>query len=76
MPVPLLYLSSYFDQRKDEYYDRLQHVRERGEVDAWLDFFLQGVAAQANDAVTRAEELADLREQYRVALKGSRSRAP
>jgi Fic family protein len=76
LPVPLLYLSSYFDQRKDEYYDRLQYVRERGEVDAWLDFFLQGVAVQATDAVARAEVLADLREKYRITLKGSRSRAP
>jgi Fic family protein len=75
LPTPLLYLSSYFDQRKEEYYDRLQYVRERGEADAWLDFFLQGVAVQANDAVARAEVLADLREQYRMTLKGNRSRA-
>ncbi|MGQ0779092.1 MAG: Fic family protein [Pseudonocardiales bacterium] len=76
LPTPLLYLSNYFDERKAEYYDRLQHVRERGEVDAWLDFFLRGVAVQANDAVARAEVLVDLREQYRIALKGNRSRAP
>lgn len=75
LPTPLLYLSSYFDHRKSEYYDRLQYIRERGEMDAWLDFFLQGVADQANDAVARAEVLADLREKYRMALKGSRSRA-
>lgn len=75
LPSPLLYLSSYLDQRKSEYYDRLQHVRERGETDAWLDFFLQGIAVQAKDAVTRTEVLADLREEYRIALKGNRSRA-
>ncbi len=75
LPVPLLYLSSYFDKHKDEYYAGLQHVRERGEVDAWLNFFLHGVAVQANDAVARAEVLADLREKYRITLKGSRSRA-
>lgn len=75
LPAPLLYLSIYFDQRKNDYYDRLQHVRERGEVDAWLDFFLEGVAVQAKDAVARAEVLADLREKYRIALRGSRTRA-
>jgi Fic family protein len=75
LPAPLLYLSSYFEQHKDEYYDRLQYVRERGEADAWLDFFLRGIAVQAKDAITRAEMLADLREQYRALLKGSRSRA-
>lgn len=75
LPTPLLYISSYFDQRKDEYYDRLQFVRERGEITEWLNFFLAGIAGQATDAVARAEELADHREQYRLRLQGSRSRA-
>ncbi|WP_319453556.1 MULTISPECIES: Fic family protein [unclassified Mycobacterium] len=75
LPTPLLYISSYFEQRKEEYYDRLQFVRERGEIEEWLNFFLAGIAGQAADAVTRAEELADLREHYRIALQGSRSRA-
>src|SRR5215217_8185447 len=51
LPAPLLYISSYFDQRKGEYYDRLQFVRERGEIREWLDFFLEGIAGQAIDAV-------------------------
>ena len=75
LPTPLLYISSYFDQRKGDYYDRLQLIRERGEIDEWFDFFLLGIAGQATDAVSRAEELSDLREKYRLALKGSRSRA-
>ena len=75
LPTPLLYISSYFDQRKQEYYDRLQFVRERGEIKEWLNFFLTGIAGQATDAVGRAEELADLREQYRLLLQGTRSRA-
>ena len=75
LPAPLLYISSYFDQRKGEYYDRLQFVRERGEIREWLDFFLAGIAGQAADAVHRAEMLADLRENYRLALQGTRSRA-
>lgn len=75
LPRPLLYLSRYFEQRKEEYYDRLQHVRERGEIVEWLDFFLRGVALQAADAVDRAALLMDLRERYRRALKGNRSRA-
>ncbi len=71
LPAPLLYISSYFDQRKGEYYDRLQFVRERGEIREWLDFFLTGVAVQAADAVDRAEMLSDLRERYRLALQGT-----
>lgn len=75
LPAPLLYLSNYFEARKDYYYDCLQYVRERGEVDTWLNFFLRGVAVQAVDAVYRAELLADLREDYRKRLVGNRSRA-
>ena len=70
LPAPLLYLSSYFDDRKSDYYDRLQLVRERGEVTEWLQFFLDGVAVQAADAVDRAEQLSDLREDYRSRLRG------
>lgn len=73
--APLLYLSPYFERRRREYYDRLQSVRERGEIQQWLQFFLTAVAAQADDGVHRARELLDLRERYRSALRGSRSRA-
>ncbi len=75
LPAPLLYVSSYFERRKGEYYDRLQSVRERGEIREWLIFFLDAIAVQATDAVVRSEQLSDLREQYRLALAGSRSRA-
>jgi Fic family protein len=70
LPAPLLYLSSYFDRRKSDYYDRLQYLRERGEVTQWLQFFLDGVAVQATDAVERAEQLSDLRENFRARLRG------
>jgi Fic family protein len=75
LPSPLLYLSSYFEQRRTEYNDRLQAVREQGAMEEWLRFFLHGVEVQATDAVARAERLADVRERYRRRLAGSRSRA-
>lgn len=75
LPAPLLYLSPYLEDRRDEYFACLQGVRERGEFDAWLRFFLRGVEMQANDAVTRAERLLDLRERYRTATASLRSQA-
>ncbi len=75
LPQPLLYLSSYFERRRSDYYDRLQAVREKGELAEWLDFFLAGITEQATDAVSRAERLVDLRESYRQRLIGDRSRA-
>lgn len=65
LPEPLLYLSPYFEARRDDYYEHLQGVRERGAIDEWLRFFLAGIELQAADAVRRAERLLDLRETYR-----------
>lgn len=75
LPQPLLYLSAYFEDHRTDYYDRLQAVREKGELQEWLQFFLTAIAVQAKDAVERAERLSDLRERYRRALSTTRSRA-
>jgi Fic family protein len=69
LPEPLLYLSPYFEERRDEYYEALQGVRERGDLERWLALFLDGVRVQATDAVTRAEHLTDLREDYRARVR-------
>lgn len=75
LPVPLLYLSPYFEERRREYYDRLQMVRERGELQEWCQFFLTAVEVQAKDGVARADRLLTMRERYRAELFGSRNRA-
>jgi Fic family protein len=68
LPQPLLYLSPWFEAHRREYYDALQGVRERGDLDAWLALFLDGVRTQAADAVVRAERLTDLRDRYRSSV--------
>jgi Fic family protein len=75
LPAPLLYISAYLETHRREYYDRLQAVRERGELEEWIQFFLTAVTVQARDAVQRSERLFELRERYRAELAGSRSRA-
>ena len=54
---PLLYLSLYFKQHRAEYYRRLDLVRTTGDWEAWLDFFLEGVAETAGAAVGTAHQL-------------------
>jgi Fic family protein len=75
LPAPLLYVSAYLEEHRREYYDRLQAVRERGEINEWIQFFLTAVTVQSADAVGRAEALFELRENYRSQLAGTRSRA-
>jgi Fic family protein len=71
---PLLYLSSYFERNRDAYVAHLQAVRERGELDSWIQFFARGVREQANSAVETADRLLALRDVYRERLRSARAR--
>ena len=57
---PLLYISLFFRQHRDEYYRRLDGVRREGDWEAWLDFFLQGVTETASSAVSTAHRLVSM----------------
>ena len=54
---PMLYLSLYFKQHRSEYYDLLTDVRETGDWESWLKFFLAGVIETAEGAVDTANRL-------------------
>ena len=54
---PLLYLSLYLRERRQEYDERLTAVRVDGDWEGWLAFFLEGVATVANHATTTARGL-------------------
>jgi len=57
LSAPLLYLSLFFKRHRSEYYRLLGEVRRTGNFEAWTDFFLQGVATIADEAVTTAQEI-------------------
>lgn len=65
LPEPLLYLSAFFEQHREEYYDRLLEISRRAAWNDWIAFFARGVAEQARDAATRAGRLLDLWQDYR-----------
>jgi len=60
--VPLLYLSLYLKAHRGVYYDLLQSVRIDGDWEAWLRFFLEGVAETADNAVATARAVLRLFE--------------
>ncbi|HME10449.1 MAG TPA: Fic family protein [Bryobacteraceae bacterium] len=62
---PLLYLSFFLKKNRSEYYDRLQAVRDSGQWEQWLKFFLRGVAEVAEEATATARKIVQLREQHR-----------
>jgi Fic family protein len=61
---PNLYLSAYFNRNKATYVDRLEAVRATGAWEPWVSFFIEGIATQAEESVTRTLALDDLRRRY------------
>lgn len=72
---PSLYLSLYFKGRRAEYYELLNGVRNRGDWESWLGFFLDGVAETAQQAVDTAQRLLALvaADRARIATLGARA---
>jgi Fic family protein len=66
---PMLYLSLYFKQNRDDYYDALQRVRTHGDWEGWLRFFLRGIADTAGLATDTARRLLELFERDREKLQ-------
>jgi Fic family protein len=65
---PVLYLSHFFKRHRQEYYDRLQAVRDSGDWESWLAFFLRGVAEVSVEAAETARRILQLREEHRAAV--------
>lgn len=76
LPTPLLYLSAFFEATRDEYYRRLRGIQERGEWLKWLEYFLNGVARQSEDAISRAERINAHLATWRTAVAGVSSKVP
>jgi Fic family protein len=68
---PLLYLSLFFKRHRQDYYRRLNGVRSDGDWEGWLDFFLDGVATIADEAVVSSRELFALIAQDRARVLAS-----
>ena len=68
---PLLYLSLYLKANRQAYYDYLQSVRETGDWEAWIKFFLQGVVETSNQATETAISILDLFKKDRSLIEES-----
>jgi Fic family protein len=65
LPAPLLYLSAFFEATRRTYYDRLLGVTRDGAWEEWIEYFLTGVARQAEDASSRAARINELLANWR-----------
>lgn len=57
---PILYLSLWFKTRRNEYYDQLQYIRDTGDWEEWINFFLRGVIETADQGVATARRILEL----------------
>jgi Fic family protein len=74
LPSPLLYLSAFFEATRDEYYNQLFSVSSKGTWQDWLIYFLNGVAVQSEDVLSRAERINDLLNKWKLQVVSSASR--
>ena len=73
---PLLYISDYFGRNRQEYYDRLQAVRDNGDWEGWMTFFLEGVKSVSTQAAQTAGLIQLMREEHRQLVGGRISGTP
>lgn len=66
---PLLYLSYYFKRNRIEYYDKLQAVRDKGDWENWMKFFLRGVIEVSSESAVTVRNILDLRTEHHELLQ-------
>jgi len=72
---PVLYLSHYLKRHRRAYYEHLQAVRDEGDWESWLTFFLTGVGEVSADAAETARRVLLMREVHRKAVTDRLGRA-
>lgn len=65
---PVLYLSLYFKENRQKYYDLLQDIRDHGKWEEWIIFFLKGIVSVSRQATLTIREIQNLREAHRQLL--------
>ncbi|WP_116127584.1 Fic family protein [Lewinella sp. IMCC34183] len=69
LDLPILYLSQYIIQNKQEYYHLLQKVRDEGDWETWITYIVRGVTATAADTIRLTRDLKSLMQEYKVTLR-------
>jgi Fic family protein len=75
LSAPLVYISGFFEQNRDSYYQKLYNVSTRDDWFGWIKFFLTAVVTQAEDACARAKKLLALRADYHTKVREKRASA-
>ncbi len=61
---PVLYISDYFEEYRQSYYETLDETRQKNNLEGWVRFFLEGVVMTSTKGKQKFENIITLREQY------------
>jgi Fic family protein len=75
MPEPLLYMSQYFEDNKNEYVDLMLAVSQKGEWSTWIEFFLKGIVFSCTKTIETIGKIQDLYREYMERCQQARSSA-
>lgn len=70
LKLPALYISYYLKANRIEYYDRITEVRQKGNYEQWIKFFLMAIIASSKNAISTIEKLYELHERDTLRVKG------
>jgi len=73
MAQPLLYMSQYFEDNKDEYVDLMLKVSQKSEWLPWISFFLEGVIQSCENTIETIRKVQELRDEYQRRCQQARS---
>jgi Fic family protein len=76
MQKPLLYLSYYFKLHRQEYYDRLNLVREQGDYEQWIAFFLKGIIWTSGSALETIKNVLSIADTHKKLLLQKKIASP
>lgn len=76
MGQPWLYVSPAIERRRDEYYDALNRARRTGDMDVWLEYFVDVVTTSARETLDRLRRLRVLDAEFRARLRAVRTPHP
>lgn len=73
LPFPALYISEYFENRRDEYYRYLEVGRQEGFSEDWIGFFLEGICWQIEKTESTISDMLNLYQSIKEKLYSSKS---
>ena len=75
LPLPLLYLSAYFENTRQQYYNHLLEISQKNAWREWIDYFLQGIISQSQDTIERIKRLQDIQHRWHDKLFAAKASA-